>query len=274
LRQALMLVVLITAAFAQNDSTPLPQGAGITGLSGLPGSLSGPGYLEIGGGQSQLTRPNPSWVDLYIRGMLAKGRTLFNGEVMRQSRYDDVGYYYNAGIVRSLGERVYVDATVGSSVGGFFLPKLRADGHMHIKLLPNKRFVASLGAGYDKSKSVNSASRYEVSGTYYFEHPWILQGGTTVTRANPGNVFANASYAAVTQGREKEHYITFRAEIGREAYQIIGPASAIFNYEVHNYSLVWRQWVGTNWGLNFVAERQQNQYYRRNGATIGIFMDF
>jgi YaiO family outer membrane protein len=160
-------------------------------------------------------------------------------------------------------------------VGGFFLPKIRFDGFVNYKLLPEKQLVANFGFGYDKAKTANSDIRIMPGATYYFNFfPLIVQGGADITKANPGNITATTYNLAVTEGREKSHYITVRAEIGREGYEVVNVVNPLVNFPVHIYSGTWRQWIGQNWGFNFNFEREVNPYYNRNGATLGVFLDF
>jgi YaiO family outer membrane protein len=131
-----------------------------------------------------------------------------------------------------------------------------------------------VGIGYDRAKTPNSATRFMVGGIYYFNWPIIVQGGATFTRAAPGDVIATTGNLAITEGREKEHLITARAEMGREGYEVVGVSNTLFDFPVHIYSGNWRQWIGMNWGFNFNFEREVNTYYNRNGATLGLFFDF
>jgi YaiO family outer membrane protein len=134
--------------------------------------------------------------------------------------------------------------------------------------------VANAGVGYDKSKIANNALRSSFGATYYFSAPWIVQGGVSFTRSNPGAILARTQFLAVTEGHEKEHYISVRAEIGREGYELLGPATSVFDFPVQNVSANWRQWIGFNWGLNFSVARDHTPYYTRLGGTAGIFLDF
>jgi hypothetical protein len=43
---------------------------------------------------------------------------------------------------------------------------------------------------------------------------------------------------------------------------------------VHNYSATWRQWLGPNWGINAIFDRESNAAFQRNGGTLGLFLDF
>jgi YaiO family outer membrane protein len=192
----------------------------------------------------------------------------------REGRFGDSGYFGSFGLTHSFTSDFYVNGYAGTSVGGFFLPKFRFDGFANYKLLPRKQLVANFGAGYDKAKTANSATRLMTGATYYFEWPFIVQGGVVFTRSNPGGTLANTYHLAVTQGREKEHYITVRAELGREAYEVVNAGNTLVDFPIHIYSGTWRQWIGMNWGFNASFEREINPYYNRNGATLGVFLDF
>ncbi len=275
-RLAILVFILSLTASAQmaRNGTVVPQGSSIPGLGSLDG-VNAPGYIEIGGDRNRLTDPNPPWTDIYVRGALNMSeKNVLNLDLERQARFGDSGYFGVFGLTHTFNSTVYASGFVGSSAGGAFLPKFRTDGFINIKMLPRKQFVANLGMGYDHSKLDNSALRYQLGGTYYFEHPWIIQGGTTITHANPGGAVASTYNLAVTQGRVKEHYITVRAELGREAYEVVNANSALVNFPIHIYDVTWRQWIGMNWGINASFERALNPYYNRNGATIGLFLDF
>lgn len=275
---ALLFVTFVAVpllAQIAKPGTTAAQGSAIPGI-GLPEGPNGPGYIEFGGSRSELTSPQPNWTDAYVRGVLnvsaSNGLSL---EADRQSHFGETGYFGTIGLTHSFTPNLYTNAFIGSSVGGLFLPKLRFDGLLNYKLLPEKELVANFGFGYDKAKTANSDQRYIVGATYYFQNlPFIVQGGAVFTHAQPGGILAKTYNLAITEGREKAHYITVRAEIGREAYEVINTQSSLFDFPIHSYSGTWRQWIGANWGFNFNFQRELNPYYNRNGATLGFFFDF
>ena len=260
---------------AQETGSPPPQAASIPGLGSIPFGLNGPGYIEFGGGYSDMyPRPYVPWRDAYVRVLASGGRNSFSGEGSRQNRYGDTGWYYGAGITRDLSDNWFADAHAGSSVGGFFLPKLRFDGSISRKLLSNKQLVLTGVFGYDKSKEVNHDYRFGPAFTYY--SPWsvVAQGGVNFVRSNPGNLLDMSEYLAITQGHDKEHFITLRAEFGREGYEIVGPQIALQDFAFRQYSGTWRQWIGVDWGVNIIFNHENTPFYRRNGGTVGIFFEF
>jgi YaiO family outer membrane protein len=274
----LTFLLLFAAALMGQTAKPgttVPQGAAIPGI-GSPEGPNGPGYIEFGGSRSELTSPQPNWTDEYLRGVInVTPSNAVTIEADHQARFGDSGYFGTLGLTHSFTPNLYTNAYFGSSVGGFFLPKIRFDGFVNYKLLSEKQLIANFGFGYDKAKTANSDIRIMPGATYYFNFfPLIVQGGATITRANPGNILATTGNLAVTEGREKEHYITVRAEIGREGYEVVNVVNPLVNFPVHIYSGTWRQWIGQNWGFNFNFEREDNPYYNRNGATLGLFLDF
>jgi len=270
----LILATILSVAQIARPGTTVPQGAAIPGIGSVEGP-NGPGYIEFGGSRSDLTAPQPNWTDAYVRGVVnLTPNNALSLEADRQARFGGSGYFGSLGITHNFTSNLYTNTYVGSSVGGLFIPKFRLDQLVNYKLLPEKQLVANFGFGYDKAKTANSDERYIVGATYYFNLPLIIQGGATFTHANPGAILAKTYNLAVTEGRENAHYITVRAEIGREAYEIINAGNTLFDFPVHIYSGTWRQWIGPRWGFNFNFERELNPYYNRNGATLGIFFDF
>ena len=260
----------------------VPQGSSIPGL-GAAGFIDGPGYVEIGGSRSDLTSPIQPWTDVYIRGdVQPTDRDILNLDFERQARYGDSGWLYTLGETHVFTDFLYMSLDGGVSTGGFFIPKYKADAFVNYKTLPRRQLVLTAGVGLDQGKVVNGltsrAARLEVGTTYYFTNwPFIVQEGFTLTQAAPGNISAPAGYLAITEGHNKEHYITVRAEIGREGYELFGNKTsqfAAFNFPIHNWTGTWRQWIGNNWGVNVAFERYVNPYFNRNGATVGLVLDF
>ena len=89
--------------------------------------MDGPGYIEVGGSHSSLTAGNPDWNDFYARAMLSGGRNIFTGEITREARFGDSGWFGDLGLTRTLSENWYAQLSAGGSAGGFFLPKFRTD---------------------------------------------------------------------------------------------------------------------------------------------------
>jgi YaiO family outer membrane protein len=275
------LACAMARAQSTSNSTVAP-GSSLPGLGGVALGLDGPGYIEVGGGHSALTANNPDWNDFYLRGSISGGRNVINGELNREARFGDSGWFYGLGLTRTVAESWYAQVSAGGSAGGgFFLPRFRADALLNRKLLRSRQLIVTAGMGFDQSKTVNHDLRGQLGAAYYFSFPVVLQGGMMWTYANPGNIVARSQYLAATEGHDKEHFVSLRYEWGREGYELVGapsvsvPAySVLFDFPMHNVTATWRQWVGPNWGFNVSAEQHQEPAYHRVGGTFGIFLDF
>lgn len=272
---AIFISLLTLPALTQDTGPVGPQAASIPGLGAIPLGLNGPGYVEFGGGYSDMyPRPYVPWRDAYMRIVASGGRNTLSGEGSRENRYGDTGWYYNAGLARDFSENWFADVHAGSSVGGFFLPKLRVDSSINRKLLTNKQLVLTGTFGYDKSKQINHDYRFGPAFTYYTKWSVVGQGGVNFVRSFPGNLLDMSEYLAITQGHDKEHFITVRAELGREGYEIVGPQTALQDFAFRQYSGSWRQWIGLDWGVNVIFNHENTPFYRRNGGTVGFFFEF
>jgi YaiO family outer membrane protein len=231
-------------------------------------------YVEAGGDYLDLSNGFGYWAGGYARGTVTKGNNIVNAEVNGQHEFGNAGVYLAAGDTYNFNPNWYGSATVGSSVGGFFWPRLRGDGFINKKWMSSKQLVTTVGFGYYAAKDVHRDSSFFVGSTYYFTKPWILEEGIRFNVSNPGSVFSPAAFVAVTQGRNKQHYLTLRTGFGKEAFQLIGPSVTISDFQSQTLTVTWRQWVSTNWGMNFVADYYHNPFYQRGGTSLGLFREF
>lgn len=275
--------MMCLAAYAQSGSnvTAAP-GSSLPGLGGITLGLDGPGYIEVGGSHSSLSGANADWNDFYLRGSLSGGHNILNGELTREGRFGDKGWFYGLGVTRTLSENWFAQISAGGSAGGgFFIPRFRTDGLINRKFLRSRQLVVAAGLGFDQSKTVNHDLRGQIGAAYYFQFPVVLQGGLTWTHASPGNILARSQFITATEGHDKEHFFSLRYEWGREGYEVIGapslqiPAySVLVDFPMHSISGTWRQWIAPNWGINLNVEQQQEPAYHRWGGTAGVFIDF
>ena len=231
-------------------------------------------YVEIGSSAFQLTNGFGPWNGGYVRGSVAAGNDILNGEVSGQHEFGDSGTYFAIGDTHNFGASSYASLTLGSSEGGFFLPRLRGDAFFSHKWMARKQLITTAGFGYYEAKDPHRDHSFFVGTTYYFGKPWILEDGVRFNVSNPGKVFSPSGFLALTQGRNKQHYVVLRLGYGEEAYQLIGPASELSDFRSETATVTWRQWIGQNWGINWVADYYGNPYYKRAGTTFGFFKEF
>jgi|SRR5579872_3964730 len=231
-------------------------------------------FVEAGGSYRQLTNGFGDWSGGYVRGVLANGKNIWNAEVNGQHEFSDGGVYLAAGDTYNFNSDWYGSLTLGSSVGGVFWPRFRADGFLNRKWGARKQLITTLGYGYYASKDVHRDQSVFIGTTYYLRGAWIVEDGMRFNVSNPGVVFSPSGFVAVTEGRVKHHYVTVNAGLGQEAYQIIGPTTVLTRFPSQNVTITWRQWTGKTWGFNLVGEYYHNPFYERGGGSFGFFKEF
>ena len=278
-RIAIVPIVLALFAFgtkAQQDpaaaSPPQQPGSDVPAAPAPDKTLTN--FIEAGGSYRQLSNGFGDWSGGYARGVLAEGNNIWSGEVNGQHEFGDGGVYLAAGDTYNFNPDWYASLTLGSSVGGFFWPRFRADAFVNHKLLPRKNLIVTLGYGYYASKDVHRDQSAYFGTTYYFKKPWIIEDRIRFNISNPGVVFSPAGFVAVTEGTNKRHYVTVNAGFGEEAYQIVGPSTVLNRFESQNLTITWRQWTGKNWGFNLVADYYHSPFYQRGGGSFGFFREF
>lgn len=231
-------------------------------------------FVEAGSSYESLSNNFGSWSGGFIRGVVTSGKNNWNAEINGQREFGDAGVYMAAGDTYTLNSDWYGSLTLGSSVGGFFWPRFRVDGFLNRKWAARKQFITTIGVGYDAAKDVHRDHTAYLGTVYYFERPWIIEDGVHFNVSNPGTAFSASGFVAVTEGRNKRHYITLNVGFGEEAYQLIGPTTVLNRFPSQTASLTWRQWFGKNWGFNLVSDFYHNPFYHRGGTSLGFFREF
>ncbi|HKV05824.1 MAG TPA: YaiO family outer membrane beta-barrel protein [Candidatus Acidoferrales bacterium] len=284
LQKAVALLTLTSAlalqAHAQQEPTPADppatspqQPAENTPAAPVPEKIL-TDFVEVGASYRQLSNNFGDWSGGYARGVLTTGNNIWNAEINGQHEFGDAGVYMAAGDTYNFNSDWYGALTLGSSVGGFFWPRFRADAFVNRKWSARKQFITTLGYGYYASKDVHRDQSVFLGTTYYFQKPWIIEDGIRFNVSNPGVVFSPAGFVAVTEGSNKHHYVTVNAGFGEEAYQLVGPSAVLARFESQNMTITWRQWTGKNWGFNLVADYYHSPFYQRGGGSFGLFKEF
>jgi YaiO family outer membrane protein len=237
-----------------------------------PMSAQGGPTIDVGGGVQRLTAGLGSWESVYARAAVPTGQAnVWHGELMASREFGDRGIFAGLGNTHPFGRDWYTFLSSGTSAGGFYLPRFRADGFLSRKLGGEKQLVATIGTGYYAAKDPHRDLHFFMGGTYYFRAPVILEVGSSFNKSKPGSVVSAYSFVAVTQGREHNHYLILRLSSGTEAYQLIGPRAPISNFRSSAASLTLRKWIGPEWGINVIGETYGNPTYHRNGISVGAF---
>jgi YaiO family outer membrane protein len=254
------------------QSSPQTPGADLP-LAPVPEKIL-TNFVEAGGSYRQLTNGFGDWSGGYADGVFTTGKNTWNAEINGQHEFGDGGVYLAAGDTYNFNSDWYASLSVGSSVGGFFWPRFRADAFVNRKWSARKQFITTVGYGYYASKDVHRDQSVFIGTVYYFQSPWIIEDGIRFNISNPGAVYSPAGFVALTEGLNKHHYVTLNVGFGQEAYQIVGPATVLTRFPSQTVTITWRQWAGKNWGFNFIADYYHSSFYERGGGSFGFFRDF
>ncbi len=234
-----------------------------------------PNYIEGGLNYHSVSNNQGNWFGQYVKGEAQfDKRNRWRAEISHQRAFKETGAYASIANIHEFNSDWYSDISVGTGTDAFFLPRVRVDAFLNRKFLPDRNFIGTVGTGVYRARRTYTDYSGFIGGTYYFPTPWILQGGVRFNVSNPGSVFAPSGFVAVTQGKQKEHFITARYGVGREAYQLISPNKTINEFTSYDLSLNVRKWVTNDWGVTAKAEYYKNPNYHRTGATLGIFKEF
>ncbi len=233
------------------------------------------GFVELGMSYADLTSSLASWKDMYLKSHIQLTPTdSIQGEISSQNHFDDSGTFFGAGWTHIYNDDWYGSLSLGSSDSGFFLPKLRMDAALYRKWLPQRNLVTGATLGYNRAKDSHYDRSMVLNAVYYFDGPWIAEGGMRINESNPGGVTTSRGFAAITWGRNKDRYLVLRHESGREGYQLITAGTAVVDFSSKETTLIWREWLSPKSGFNLSAAHYSNPYYQRNGLTVGFFREF
>ena len=250
----------------------LTGSAWAAGEADLTSKMSGD--FEAGDLHYGLSNGYGTWNGVFLRGELhVDPINTWNAEIVNLREFGDQGTLFVIGNTHDFGPEWYTNTSVSSSNGGLFLPQLRLDAAINKKWLKRLNLITTAGIIAIKSKDVHVDNGLLLATSYYFEQPYILEGGIIFNHSNPGAVNSTAKYMALTYGAEKHRFLSLRYGFGEEAYQIVGGNNLLSDFNSNTLTATWRQWVQKDWGFQLRAESYHNPYYDRNGGEIGLFWD-
>ena len=267
----------------------------LIGLSGLAGSYAAlaqttepgavrlappvvqtdlPRTLELSTGFQNLSAGFGSWRDVTLRGTYGLPSHLLQGELSLTRRFNTDGVFVGLGDTYTFNEDWYANFSAGFGDGAFYLPRYRLDATLYKKWLASRNLVTSVGAGFYKAPDGHSDSSISLGLIYYFDAPWVAEGGVRLNSSNPGAIKTQQQFLALTYGRDKQDLVTVRHGWGAEGYQTITANTQLVNFKSAETNISWRHWVAPRTGVLVGANRYTNPFYNRSGLNIGIFHDF
>ena len=249
----------------QDVVTPSPQ---------IQTAEEGQRRLELSAGGQNLTAGYGNWSDVTLRGMYKTSLHVLQSEVSVNRRFGQNGTFVGISDTYTFNEDWFGSLALGAGSGAFYLPKYRVDAAIYKKWLDQRNLVTSLGAGYYKAPDGHADKSISLGAVYYFDAPWIVEGGLRFNSSDPGAIKTQQQFVAVTYGRNKQDLITVRHGWGGEGYLSLARNAQLVNFKSRESSLTWRHWVDARTGISIGANHYVNPLYRRSGVNFGIFHDF
>lgn len=240
-----------------------------------PLKLKMSGMLEAGIMHHGLSAGYGVWNGQFVRGVLQTDAVnVWNGEIVHASQFGDSGVLLASGLTHTINPDWFVAGGVSTSAGGFFLPRLRLDLSISRKWLEQRNLVTTVGVTVANAKDGHSDRSVLLAAAYYFERPWVVEGGVRLNQSNPGGIASTTVFVAGTYGREKWRLVSLRYQFGTEAYQLIGNSAALADFRSDAWTLTWREWVARDYGFQLRVESYRNPTYGRQGVELSVFKDF
>lgn len=238
--------------------------------------ITGPNYVEAGVNFHSVSDKQGNWFGQFVNAQIQTDpKNRWNMQLQHQQAFHDNGVFAALGNTHFFDDRWFSDVAVGVGSDAVFLPRVRGDASISRRWLDGKNFVTTVGITGSKASETYTSYGVLLSASYYFNGPWVLQGGVRFEVSNPGSVNGNSEFLALTYGYQKRYFLTGRIGYANEGYQILGNGvSAINDFNSKNAGLNWRQWLGDDWGFNLGYEYYTNPFYHRNGGIVSVFKEF
>ena len=230
--------------------------------------------LELSTGVQNLSNGFSNWRDVTLKGTYGVSNHVLQGEVSAHNRFNKDGAFLSLSDTYTFNEDWFGSVALGVGDGAFYLPRYRVDGTISRKFLPGRNLVGTVGAGYYNAPDGHTDRSLSLGAAYYFEAPWIVEGGVRLNRSNPGSVDTQQQFVALTWGRNKQDLVTARYGWGSEGYLAVAADRQLVNFDSREASLTWRHWFNARTGVLVGANRYSNPLYRRSGVNVGVFHEF
>lgn len=230
--------------------------------------------LDVSTGYQQLTGGYSSWRQLTIHGIYEKDQHVFQGELSNKREFNTSGNFLGLTDTYTINDDWFTSGSLGIGDGAFYLPRVRFDGFLYRKWLPKKNFVSSLGVGYYNAPDGHIDRSLALGGAYYFDQPWVVEGGVRFNRSNPGGVNTHQQFIATSFTPDQQNSFSARFAWGSEGYVPLAVKTSIVGFNSKDASVSWRHRLDKHWGFSLSANRYQNPSYSRSGVDVGISHQF
>lgn len=230
--------------------------------------------IELGGSGEHVSGNNGDWSSAFVSGVWQTDSSNVLDWVLQQDRrFDQRGTAFNGGWNHDFNPDWYGRLEYGTSSAGTFWADKHYGTAISRKWLPERSLVTTFGFAYNDNRQDYSDRIYTLGLVYYFDGPWVVEGGVHRNLSNPGSVTSTQGYAAITYGRDHWRQIVLAINSGSEGYLPTGGNTPQQVFDSQYYSLGWKEWLGRHWGVHATLDYYRSPYYQRGGASTAVFWD-
>jgi YaiO family outer membrane protein len=197
------------------------------------------------------------------------GPWILRVDASRESRFNDTGLGGGFNATRRLG-RTRLSAGLSGGTGDVIHPEYRFDLGGLFEL-PVEGMQATAGYTRLQSKGDNSSDGFAAGLLYWYRGHWILGATGRHEIGHPGETSSNSVDLSVTWFQWLRLYVGVGYRFGAVSYQLIGPTTALVDYdETDLYATVsWH--LRPDLGLNARLDVLDNDVYDLTAARLSLF---
>jgi len=191
----------------------------------------------------------------------------------RAARFDDEGVSGGITLTGVLPRGLALSAGVAGGTGDVIDADWRFDAGL-LAPLPGGRCLLNLGYTRVQSKDVNKSDGYGAGLSCYSGDHWLLAAGARYELGYPGRTESSSLDLSVTWFRWLDLYLGAGARFGSVSYQLIGPGSAIVDYDETAWYLLATRYVRPDWGFTARFEQADNDVYTLRTVRVSLFKEW
>lgn len=258
---ALLCLALLAGGFV------LPGGAG---AADVPYTRT----IEVGAGISRYTDGLGQGNGQNARVLLDKEKDhSWSFETGRQERFGESAWGIGVSHTRFVRSTTSLTAGLSTGTGDYLFPEYRFDAHVDQGVLSEKNLVLSASYTRIQSKQENSSDGFGAGAVWWLPH-WVLEGHYLYDIGHPGDAISKSWGLGATWYLWKKTYLGAGIEGGQVSYMLVGPQSALVDYDSKGWSVYWQQWLLSDGGFTLRYEHGTTDYYQVDGYSLGLFKEF
>lgn len=232
------------------------------------------GSIEAGALAHNVSSGAGNWRGKFVRAVVGTERTVWNAELLDLKQFGEQTQVLALAATHTLNPDWYASGAIAGSTRGLTQSRLRVDASLSRKWLDQRNLVTTVGLGAADARDGHRDYSVLLGTAFYFDAPWVVEGGVRYNRSNPGRIASSGKYLAITYGREKQNVFSVRYGFGSEAYQSVGSEALLSDFDSDVLTMTWRTWLQHDLALQTRGEVYRNPYYDRRGLELSLIKEF